>query len=251
MNFHKNMSSFKLLMIILLFGVVGTAKAQELTIYVDNWPPYNFVKNDKIVGISTELIETALQKANIQYKLVKYPFKRGLITVQSTPYTMLYTVARIPQRENEFAWIGPLHPRKVFLFKLKNRTDIQVDDLEDIKKYRTGVLSGGSVEQFFINNGLSDDEYHLVNYSEQLLKMLLIGRLDLIPGDPVDLAYQMKRAGAKFSELEVTYFISDEGGYYMVANKETPADIIVKVQQSLEGVMATGLRERAIERYVN
>jgi len=169
--------------------------------------------------------------------------------VRSTPYTMLYTVARIPQREDEFAWIGPLHPRKVFLFKLKNRTDIQIDNLEDIKKYRTGVLSGGSVEQFFINNKLSE-YYHLVNYSGQLLKMLLMGRLDLIPGDPLDLAYQMKRLGSNYSQLEVAYFISDEGGYYMVANKETPVEILVKIQESLEEVIGTGLRERVIERYV-
>ncbi|MCJ2163795.1 MULTISPECIES: transporter substrate-binding domain-containing protein [unclassified Pseudodesulfovibrio] len=250
MNFKKMIKSFKLFIIILLFGLVGAAKAQELTIYVDNWPPYNFIKNDKIVGISTELIEAALQRANIQYKLVKYPFKRGLATVRSTPYTMLYTAARIPQREDEFAWIGPLHPRKVYLFKLSNRTDIQINELEDIKKYRTGVLSGGSVEQFFIDSGLSDEYYHLVNYSVQLLKMLLIGRFDLIPGDPLDLAYQMKSLGSKYSELEVAYLLSDEGGYYMVANKETPVEILVKIQESLEEVIATGLRDRVIEKYL-
>lgn len=249
MNFQGNMKSFKLLLVILLLGVAVTAKAQELAIYVYDWPPYNFEKNDTIVGISTELIEAALQKANIQYKFIKYPFKRGLLTVQDTPYTMLYTVARIPQREDDFAWIGPLYPRKLFLFKLKSRTDIQINDLEDIKNFRTGVLSGGSVEQFFISNGLLG-YYYLVNYSEQLLKMLLAKRLDLIPGDPLDLAYQMKMLGSKYSELEVAYFLSDEGGYYMVANKETPDEILVKIQKSLEEVLGTGARERAVEKYV-
>lgn len=174
MNFQKKTRLFNLLIIMLLLSIAKTVEAQELTIYVDNWPPYNFIKNDKIVGISTELIEAALQKASIQYKLVKYPFKRGLTTVQSTPNTMLYTVARIPQREDDFAWIGPLHPRKVYLFKLKNRTDIQINELGDIKKYRTGVLSGGSVEQFFINKGLPDDYYYLVNYSRSQLLSAII-----------------------------------------------------------------------------
>jgi len=250
MHFQKKIKIFSLLIIIVLLGIVQTAKAQELTIFVDSWPPYNFMKNHKVVGISTELIEAALQKANIQYKLVERPFKRALETVKSTPFTMLYTVARIPQREDEFAWIGPLHPRKVYLFKLKGRTDIQINELGDIKKYRTGVLLGGSVEQFFISNGLTDD-YYLVNYSEQLLKMLLIGRLDLIPGDPLDLAFQMNCEGLKYSKLEVAYLLSEEGGYYMVANKETPDQILVKIQESLEEVMASGLRDRVIEKYVN
>lgn len=80
--------------------------------------------------------------------------------------------------------------------------------------------------------------------------MLLIGRFDLIPGDPLDLAYQMKSLGSKYSELEIAYFISDEGGYYMAANKETPDEILAKIQKYLKEVMTTGVRDRIIEKYV-
>ncbi|SME90139.1 substrate-binding periplasmic protein [Desulfovibrio gilichinskyi] len=250
MSCQWKIKSFKVLIIILLLGIVGNAQAHELTIFVENWPPYHFEQNNKIVGISTELIEAALQKAKIRYKLVIYPFKRALITVQKKPNTMLFTVARIPQREDMFAWIGPLHPRRVYLYKLKNRTDIQIDDLEDIKKYYTGVLSGGSIEQFFTTNGFHKYNYHLVSKSEQLLKMLFKQRVDLIPGDPLDLAYQINRLGYKYSELEIAYLLSEEGGYYMIANKDTPDKIIVKIQESLEEVLATGARDRIIKKYV-
>ena len=250
MSCKWKIKSFNFLIIILLLGVVGNAKASGLTIFVENWPPYNFKQNDKIVGISTELIEAALQKAKIKYKLVVYPFKRALITVQKTPNTMLFTVARIPQREDMFTWIGPLHPRKVYLYKLKKRTEIQIDNVEDIKKYYTGALSGGSIEQFFIANNFHEYNYHLVTNSKQLLKMLFKRRVDLIPGDPLDLAYQIKSLGYKYSELEIAYQLSEEGGYYMIANKNTPKKILIKIQKSLDAVLATGARERIIKKYV-
>lgn len=244
------MKLFPILIIILFIALATTATAQKLTIFVDNWPPYNFKKDGKIVGISTELIEMALKDAGIQYEFSIYPFKRALYTVQRTPDTMLYTVARIPQREEMFAWIGPLHPRKVYLYKLKHRTDIHISTVEDIKKYHTGVLSGGSVEQLFISNGFPEGSYDLVNKSVQLLKMLVAERIDLIPGDPLDLAYQMKGLGYDYSMIEIAFFLADEGGYYMIANKDTSDKILKTIQKSLEKVLATGVRDQLIEKYV-
>ena len=244
------LKSYKIIIIILMLGFAVTAKAKEFTILVDNWPPYNFQENGTIVGISTELIKAALKKANIQYKLKIYPFKRALLTVKETPYTMLITVARIPQRENMYAWIGPLQPRRVGLYKLKNRTDIQIDDIDDIKKYRTGVLSGGSVEQFFIAHNFNAEHYSSVSKSTQLLKMLFKRRFDLIPGDPLDLAYQAKILGYNNSKLERAYLLSEEGGYYMIANKNTPRKIIRRIQEALDAIIETGAKDRVINRYL-
>ncbi|GFM37787.1 substrate-binding periplasmic protein [Desulfovibrio psychrotolerans] len=250
MIWQWKMKSLNILLIILFLGLSSAVKAQELTIFVDNWPPYNFMENGKIVGISTELIEAALQNADIKYKLVPHPFKRALLTVERTPNTMLYTVARIPQREDMFVWIGPLHSRKVYLYKLKNRTDIQINDLEDIKKYQTGVLSGGSVEQFFISNGFHENNYYVASNSEQLLKMLFAKRIDLIPGDPLDLEYQMSGLEHNYSSIETAHLLSDEGDYYMIANKKTSENILVTLQRSLEDVMATGAKDKIIQKYV-
>lgn len=251
MSSQWKVRSIKVIFFVLLLALSGPAIAQELTIYVDNWPPYNFNENNKIVGISTELVEAALEDTNIKYDITMLPFKRALYTVQNTPNTMLFTVARIPQRDDMFAWIGPLHTRRLCLYKLKKRSDIQIQKIEDIQKYHIGALLGGSVEQFFIANGFSTDNYLLVNSSDHLLKILFNKRVDLIPGDPIDLAYQVKNSANDFSELEIAYFLSEEGGYYMAANKDTPHEIIEEIQTSLDTVLATGLKERLIKKYMD
>lgn len=237
-------------MLILFLGLPVMAYAQKLTIFVEEWPPYNFIRDGKVVGISTELIEKALQCTGIEYEIVLYPFKRALLTVQKTPNTMLYTVARIPQREDKFVWLGPLHPRKVYLYKLRSRTDIQINAVEDINKYHTGVLAGGSIEQFFLSNGIHNSNYDLVNKSKQLLKMLFAERIDLIPGDPFDLAYQMKELKLDYSLIEIAFFLADEGGYYMVANKNTSPRVLEKIQNALQEILATGARDQIIQEYL-
>ncbi|WP_415716820.1 substrate-binding periplasmic protein [Maridesulfovibrio sp.] len=251
MSSHLMLKSLKILIVFLLLYSAVAVQAKELTILTDNWPPYNFKKDNRIVGISTELIEAALQKSKVKYKIKLYPFKRALITVKNTPNTMLFTVARIPQREEYFAWIGPIYPREVNLYRLKNRTDIKIESVADIRRYRTGVLSGGSVELFFIEHSFHAEDYSLVIKSDQLLKMLFKKRVDLIPGDPNDLAYQMKELGYKYSEIEIAYPLSTEGAYYMVANKKTSHKLIKRIQECLDEIIETGSRDKIINKYLN
>lgn len=244
-----------ILRMILLLSLLSNVNAQEqepeLTILLNDWAPYNFKEGSKVVGISTELVEAALQKANIKYKLLVYPFKRALYTVQETPNTLLYTVARIPELEHMYKWIGPLHTREVYLYKLNSRSDIQINNIADIKQYKTSVLMGGSVEQFLKRNHFQENkDYFVTVNSEQILKALFKKRTDLIPGDPLDLAYQMKMLGYDQSAIEKAYLLSSEGGYYMIANKKTPDEIVTKIQKSLDEVLASDKKDKIIEKYL-
>lgn len=237
---------------ILLFLTLSTSlQAKELTVLISDWAPYNFKQNDKVVGISTDLVEAALNRSGLEYKILIYPFKRALYTVENTPNTLLFTVARINQRENRFKWIGPLYPRQVYLYKLKSRTDIQINSIKDIKRYRTGALLGGTVEQYFkTNNFQENDDYLITTNSAQLLKILLKQRVDLIPGDPLDLSYQIKQLGFELSELEKAYLLSNEGGYYIIANKATSNELVAKIQSSLDKLISEGFRDTIIKKYL-
>lgn len=46
-----------------VFVVTGTAFAQKLTIYTEEVAPYNFTEANKIVGVSTEVVEAVMNKA--------------------------------------------------------------------------------------------------------------------------------------------------------------------------------------------
>ena len=102
----------------------------------------------------------------------------------------------------------------------------------------------------FISRGFHEGQYYLANNSEQLIKMLFAKRIDLIPGDPLELKYKMNSVRYDYSNVEIACFLADAGGYYMAVNKDTSVDLIEKVQKSLEKILAAGVREQLIEKYM-
>jgi polar amino acid transport system substrate-binding protein len=49
----------------------------------------------------------------------------------------------------------------------------------------------------------------------------------------------MKTLGYDQSAIEKAYLLSNEGGYYMIANKKTSNEMITKIQKSLDEVLAS------------
>ena len=62
---------------------------------------------------------------------------------------MIYTIYRSEKREDLFKWIGPITPpTRIYLVKLKSRKLPPINSVEDIKKYKVGVLLDDQSHQF-------------------------------------------------------------------------------------------------------
>ena len=134
---------------------------------------------------------------------------------------------------------------------MSSRPKIKVDDIEDIKNYRATVVRGGSVEQFLIRNNFKVNEDYIVAVNaEKTLDLLFRNRTALIAAEQLGLAYRIRKLGYKHSEIEKIYLLSNEGAYYMVANKQTPDELITRIQASLDEVLASGVRSEIIKKYL-
>ena len=60
----------------------------------------------------------------------------------------------------------------------------------------------------------------------------------------------MKTLGYDQSAIEKAYLLSNEGGYYMIANKKTSDEMITKIQKSLDEVLASDKKDKTIEKYL-
>ena len=241
--------TIRLAVLIISLCSAFSVTAEPLTVITDEWPPYNFQQKGKIVGISTELVEATLQDAGYEYEIKSLPWKRALVTTQKTPLTMMFTTARTSEREDLFKWVGPIHKGSVYLYKLKENSKLLIGSFEDIKRHRVAVLRGGAVESFLKNNGINEKSYIPVSYSENLIPMLFAGRVDLIPGDELDLLYQLSKAGYKSADIEKAMLLYQKD-YYIALNKEMPDEIVDRLQDSLNNIIYSEMPDQVIRSYI-
>ncbi len=224
--------------------------AEPIPIFTENWPPYNYTHNDRIVGMSTELVEAIFTRAGLEYTIEVYPWARALLLTETTANAALYTTSRTKQREQRFKWVGPLFPRQLALFKLSQNRHIVVNRLGDLKRYRIGVLRGGSVQEYLQSKGFDKTNLHDVAEVEQNLNKLYHDRIDLIVGNETTLAFRMKSTPYSFADLEQVYTLIDQDDYFIALNRHVDDRIVQRLQTSLDALVEQGLRTAIQKKYL-
>lgn len=229
----------------------ASAFGEPIQIVTEDYPPYNYEVNGELTGFSTEVVKLIVQKLGMQAQPKLLPWARAYLIALKNKNTLLYTTTRNQERENLFKWVGPLAPRTLFLFKLKTRDDIKINSLEDAKKHRIGVVIKGAFSQNLISKGfVVGKNINQVSNEEQNIKMLFLGRIDLIGNVELYMAYELKSLGLDFTQLEKVYEFPDNSSYYMAFNKKTPDTIVNSFQKALDELKQDGTYQKIAEKYL-
>jgi len=219
--------------------------AESLTIYTEELPPLNFTQDSKITGLSTEVIEEVMKSTGFKYKIISLPWARAYKISQEEPNSFIYSISRRIKRENSFHWIGIIAPSSYSFFALKNRRDIKINKLEDLKKYQIGTVIEDARETYLVSKGFEVDKFqrvagktaHLQNY-----KKLKKQRIDIWPVSNAVMNYLVKKVGDDPSQILRPVFSfpkESSGGYYLAASLSTKDDVINKIKMALEDFKKT------------
>ncbi len=214
--------------------------AQQLTIYTEEVAPYNFTEGNKIVGVSTEVVEAVMKEAGLNYEMVSYPWPRTYILAKDTPNSLIFSISRRAKRENEFKWIGVIVPSKHSVFALKDRTDIKIDKIDDLKKYEIGTTIGDARETYLLNNGFEISELQRVggdDANKRNYKKMKLGRIDLWPMSEAIAYHIARQAGDDPDKVIQKVFLFEEmskEGYYIASSLQTSDEIVKKIRIVLE-----------------
>ncbi|MBF0377289.1 MAG: transporter substrate-binding domain-containing protein [Desulfamplus sp.] len=218
------------------------------------WEPYNFVKDGKVIGISTEIVEYTIKQAGIAIKegeIGVYPWARAYKMALEDENVLIYTILRTEEREKLFKWIGPLiPPEKFYFYKHRTRSDVVVKTLDHAKKYRIGILRDSIHGQFLTAHGFP--KYSLDEVSEQVfnLKKLLADRIDLIIDLETTLKIRTQEQNLPLPEFEQVLFLF-EHGYYMAFSQSTSEKIVERTRSAFEEVKASGVIQQILKKYNN
>ncbi|MDI3396056.1 ABC transporter substrate-binding protein [Pseudomonas sp. V98_8] len=223
----------------------------ELVLLTENFPPYNMAKNGKnfaqdenINGIAVDIVREMFKRGNVTYSLtLRFPWERVYKLALENPGYGAFVMARLPDRERLFKWVGPIGPDD-WIMLAKADSKISLESLEDARKYRIGAYKGDAIAETLAKQGLKPI---VVLRDQDNAKKLVSGQIDLwATGDPAG-RYLARQDGVNGLKT-VLRFNSAE--LYLALNKNVPDETVAKLQAALDQLRKDGMVDEIMGRYL-
>ena len=219
--------------------------AEKLDFYTSEFPPFHYTDKGELTGVAVEVIQAAMEKGDVDYSIKSFPWARSYKIAQEESSSFIFVMSRRAARENLFQWVGIVTGVKHSVFSLKNRDDIVVDSLDDLKKFKIGTLLKGARETYLSSNGFDVQTFQRVagdTANSQNYKKLKKKRIDVWLSTDSGASYTAKKLGEDSSLVLKKVFEFEEmskGGYYLAASLDTPKETVEKVSVALESFKKT------------
>jgi polar amino acid transport system substrate-binding protein len=217
----------------------------------DGTTPFNYLVDGELRGLGVDVVRELAQRAGLSLQLAVMPFRQAFARALSTPNVLLLTVARTPEREGRFEWVGPLAPRDVWLWKLKRRTDLRLTALGDAKQYRVGVVFGDASIADLEQAGLEHKRsLHVIHDRRALGRMLRMDRFDLIPMALWSDGLLSAEGELPEEPLEPVVRLTREGGYYFALAKGSDPALLQRLREAFAQLRADGTLARLRRQWI-
>lgn len=246
-------SLIKLTLISMLFfthiAFAANDKDPSIKLMTEIFPPYQYKHNDKLIGISTDIINAIQKEIKVNNKITVYPWSKAKSILDKNENTALYSMLRTPQREMSYKWVGPMTSMQLVFFKKKG-SKIFLNSIEDAKKVnKIGVTKGVANYEMLTLQGFTNLEVLDTAEDEENIQKLVEGKIDLWPTLLKAGLYNSKLQGL-LGEIEpITDVVAFRGDLYIAFNKQTNDDVILKWQNALNKLKKDKVIEKIINRY--
>jgi polar amino acid transport system substrate-binding protein len=211
--------------------------AKDLTYITEQFPLYNFQKDGRLQGISVDLLEKAWERMGDSPNrsiIELLPWTEGYKRTLTERNTVLFSTARLPEREQLFKWAGPIGPfRNVLL--VKRDKNISIANSEDLKKYKIGAIKDDSAVQMLLDKGMKMEDLVLKTSPKPLIEMLQNESIDAWAYGDAAGTWLIQDSGLNSSDYRTAYVLG-QSDYYYAFNRETPDALVQSFQQALDSV---------------
>lgn len=239
-----------------LLCLAGGAQAEipedyKVILLTENFPPFNmaideknFARDENIDGISADLVREVFKRAGIGYTLsLRFPWDRIYRLTLDKPSYGLFSTTYTEERKPLFKWVGPLAKSEWVLLAAPD-SNIQVNSLEEARQYTIGAYKNDAVSQHLESQGMTP--INSLRDQENVAK-LMSGKIDLwATTDPVG-RYIARQEGASGLKVVLRFNAAE---LYLALNKETPDEVVSRLQQALDALRNEGYVDEITNSYL-
>lgn len=245
-NMKKTLNTLALALLAnLSFFSHATAKNNPVIhIVTEHLPPYQIVADDKkISGFAVDIIRKTMARSHYAYSLKSYPWVRSYKLAQRKENHCIFSVARLASREPLFKWVGPISKvNNTVMWGLKGQ-NIQVNTLEDAKKYTIAVNRDDIAHTGLIERGFIEDEHlYVLDDSKSLINVLITRpEIDIIVADDTTINFRVELAGESIEKLQKVHEIKDLPlNFYFACSPQTNDKVVAELAENLASVYSDG-----------
>ena len=253
MNYHQFCHLWLIGVFCLLAPYIQASEPPKLIFGTEIYAPYNFIdeKSGRISGFSNDVVNALIthvgDENNAEIKI--YPWARIYYMAQHIENVAIFSMVRSKAREKMFKWVGVLYYPDAYIWKLRERGDIVVNNKHDLKKYKIVVINDGIDEQILTKwYGLNKDGHLLaISSTEQKLLMLTSGRAELFEYGELALRWKMK--GLDFSLVEKVMPVPEMTSLSLAFSLKTKDEIVDRYRQALVEIRANGVYQEILRKW--
>ncbi|MDG1580662.1 transporter substrate-binding domain-containing protein [Pseudomonas sp. GOM6] len=238
-----------LLLLLCSAGAWAQEPGQPLRVVTDYWPPFRMAGADgQLEGLDIDLLRELEKRTGLRFEIRLQPWARALEDMRSGQADLMTGLARTPEREQYIDYLEPSYygcaPR---FYGAPQRAESLVS-YQQLQGLRIGyVLQSVYFEPFDSDTSLLKVG---VKNEDQLLKMLLRGRVELLIGTDCQVDYQLRDAQLAQRLVKLAYQPPASTSLYLglsrAAGHSDERDLLIDTLQQL---LREGWLQHAAEAY--
>lgn len=217
--------SMALLICLMTFTRSPVWATDELILLTEENPPYNYTDpvSGEAVGSAVTIVKELMKRSGTNYSLKVLPWRRAFRQARQRPNTCIFVINRIPERETQFQWVGPLIEGGWALFR-RPGSSLEIASLSDLRSYVvTGVGGSAPVTSLEKAAGI---EVLAAGSDELAAQMLYRGRADFWMSGFIDAPLAAKASGLPAPEL---VFLWRKADLSLACSKTTSPELVARL----------------------
>ena len=218
-----------------LMAAQSSLLKESITFYTENYPPANYLVNDKLEGVSVDTLKAIWKYLNIaEQEIFVVPWSRGYRFTLDKNNTALFTVSKTQPRENLFKWVGPVFHSTHVLMAKKSR-NYKFTNLGQVFYQKVATVQGDISEISLQQVGFPASNMAKVSQLKQAFLMMQSDRVDMIVVSIHGFSYLAKQLDFDANEYEQVWQVNKIGNY-LAFNINTPDKVIQTYQTAFDAI---------------
>ncbi|XOV78244.1 MAG: substrate-binding periplasmic protein [Aestuariibacter sp.] len=210
-----------------------------LRIVTTVYSPYSYEERGEPKGYSVAIIKALMDNMSLVTDIEVMPWARTYKTALNRPNTLIFSIARTPEREDLFHWVGKLFPMKTYLYIAAHRSDIDIKTLDDVRKYVIAGVIEGAPSKWLEAQGIR--MFNSSGLHGSRIRMLVNDRVDVLLADPMSLEAAMTNSNIEMTQIKpIMYLPQPSYDLYFALSKGTDPSYIEAFQNAYQNLVEKG-----------